>query len=430
MNGLIFTYVLTAGGAVSSLVDPFKGLMAYICLAIIRPEYMWYWCVSQGNYSRIVAIALLFGWLLNGFGDWRLGGATAIVNCLVAYLAFMAVSSAFAVGDPAQSFLILEQTAKIVLPFVIGISLIHSVQQIKAIIYMMAIVMTYVAFEMNLAYYSGFNRIYDFGFGGLDNNGCAVTMVTAVGLTFYLALAQRKWWLTLAWFGAIGLMVNCVMMSFSRGGLVALLITASLGFLLVPKRARHYLMFFLAIGMGYRLAGPSVVERFMTSFVSEDGTREESAQSRIDLWYNCLTLAGENPFFGIGPQQFPLISDRFGWSKGKQAHTTWLQIAAEQGLPGILSIAGFYWLTIMRLWGARRQLAMIDPWLADLVRMCIASVVGFAVAAQFVSLQAVEMPFYIVLAGAGALKLLYLAQAEPGRLYNSACWIGGTWACN
>jgi hypothetical protein len=44
--------------------------------------------------------------------------------------------------------------------------------------------------------------------------------------------------------------------------------------------------------------------------------------------------------------------------------------------------------------------------------MVIASLAGFAVAAQFVSLEGLEVPYYIVLIGAGALKL----ASEPSFL--------------
>src|SRR5262249_25648756 len=82
-KGLIFTYLLTYGGAAASLYRPFYGLLVYICFAIVRPEAMWYWAVPEGNYSRIVAIALLVGWALHGFGSWKLGRAKGVVVALI-----------------------------------------------------------------------------------------------------------------------------------------------------------------------------------------------------------------------------------------------------------------------------------------------------------------------------------------------------------
>ena len=66
MKGLIFTYLLTYGGAAASLFNPFIGLLVYVAFAILRPESLWHWSVPEGNYSRIVAIALLIGWARRG----------------------------------------------------------------------------------------------------------------------------------------------------------------------------------------------------------------------------------------------------------------------------------------------------------------------------------------------------------------------------
>ena len=75
MIGPLFTYLLTYGGSLAALFNPFVGLLVYVCFAIIKPEVMWFWSVPPGNYSRIIAISLLIGWALKGFGGWQFGRA-------------------------------------------------------------------------------------------------------------------------------------------------------------------------------------------------------------------------------------------------------------------------------------------------------------------------------------------------------------------
>src|SRR4051794_12653214 len=96
MKGLIFTYVLTYGGAAASLFRPFYGLLIYLTFAILRPEYLWPWAIAPGNYSRIVAVALLIGWSANGFGNWRFGRAKTFVWILLAYWFWITLSAVFA----------------------------------------------------------------------------------------------------------------------------------------------------------------------------------------------------------------------------------------------------------------------------------------------------------------------------------------------
>src|SRR3990172_7676371 len=116
MKGLLFTYVLTYGGALASLVDPFIGLLIYICFAIIKPEAMWHWAVPPGNYSRIVAFALLIGWGLRGFGSWQFGRGKGIVSLLLAFTAWITLNASLA-PNQAVSWRFVEGLAQILLPF-------------------------------------------------------------------------------------------------------------------------------------------------------------------------------------------------------------------------------------------------------------------------------------------------------------------------
>jgi len=56
-----------------------------------------------------------------------------------------------------------------------------------------------------------------------------------------------------------------------------------------------------------------------------------------------------------------------------------------------------------------------DPWYRDCCQMTIASLCGFGVAAQFVSLEALEVPYYVALMGAGTL-VLHSREARQRRL--------------
>ena len=69
-----------------------KVIWAALVFGILKPEDLWHWSVPAGNYSRIIAVALLIGWALTGFGNWSLGRgkALAAVGAGGALLALMA----------------------------------------------------------------------------------------------------------------------------------------------------------------------------------------------------------------------------------------------------------------------------------------------------------------------------------------------------
>jgi O-antigen ligase len=246
----------------------------------------------------------------------------------------------------------------------------------------------------------------------MDNNCVAIAMVAGVGLAFFLGINAPNWWQKGLGLGAALLMGHAVLFSFSRGGMLALIITGVIGFVLLPKQPKHYLIFALAVAIGFRLAGDEVSQRFSTSFATE-AERDSSAQSRLDMWRDCCDVMLKNPLFGVGPRHWPLIAHLYGWSVGKEAHSLWLQVGAEVGFVGLGLLLLFYGLTIVRLWPLMRTSSLVpDPWIRDVARMVIASGIGFMIASQFVSLVGLELPYYVVLLGAGALKLTSLALRD------------------
>lgn len=411
MKGLIFTYLLTYGGAVASLYRPYIGLLVYVCFAIIKPDALWHWAVPPGNYSRIVAIGLLVGWGLHGFGNWNLGRARAVVLALVAFLLWAAVASLGAV-DRSIAFDFIESHAKIVLPFIVGVTVINSVTQLKQLAWVIVLSEGYVAFEANLTYFRGFNQIQQYGFAGMDNNTVAITLVASIGLAFFLGLHAPRWWQKLLAFGTALMIAHAVMLTFSRGGLLALILTGAAAFVLIRKRPAHYAVLIVAAVIGFRLAGPEVRERFETAFANEK-QRDRSASLRVLHWQACSDSMLRRPL-GVGPNQWRFYSPEYGLPS-MEAHSYWLQTGAELGFPGLAAILAFYGLCIVRLWPlARERIPLADPWLSYVARMVIASLVGFALSAQFVSVLGVEIPFYVALLGAGALKLAS-TQTVPGR---------------
>lgn len=406
MKGLLFTYLLTYGGALASLINPYVGFLVYVCFAIIRPESLWYWSVPPGNYSRIIAIALLAGWALHGFGDWRLGKAKWILLALVGFWAWAGLST-LACPNTNVGLGFLETKGKIVLPCLVGLTLIDSTSKLKQLAWVIALSQGYVAFDLNLSYFDGFNRLQRLGFGGMDNNSQAISMVTGVGLAFFLGLRERRWWLKLVAFACAAFMVHAVMFSFSRGGQLGLCFVGIATFFLLPKRPIYLGLYALGVVAALWMAGPEVVERFLTSFADEE-SRDASAESRVVMWKGCVDMMLQNPILGVGPDHFPFRVTELGFARGKEAHTLWLQIGAELGFPGLLFLVAYYGLTIWWLYAISKKKQSEgneDAFELHAAEMVIASLAGFVIAAQFVSLEGLELPYYITMLGAGAIKL-------------------------
>jgi O-antigen ligase len=417
VKGLIFTYVLCYGGSVVALVRPWYGVLVYICFAIIKPESLWHWAVPKGNYSRIVALALLAGWALNGLGSFRVGAAKLpLTGLFVAW--FSAVFLSFGAYDQSLAWGYVEGIFKILLPIVVAMTLVWSIEQIRQLAWTIVLSQGYVAFDLNMSYLSGYNRLQDVGFGSMDNNTVAITMVTCFGLAFFLGLYSPKRWQQALAFAAALLIAHAVMISFSRGALLTLIITGAVSFLLIPKGPKHYAAFLVAFLIGVRLAGPQLLERFSTAFLDES-ERDRSANLRVEHWHACLDSMARNPL-GVGPAQWRFTAPSYGLPS-MEAHSFWLQTGAELGVAGLLGYVVFYAGTMILLWPlARRRVRGVDPWLIYSAQMVLSSLVGFCFSAQFVTVNGVEAPFYVTLVGLSALKLLTLPSATVAAAQLSA----------
>lgn len=405
-KGLLFTLVATYLGAPVALFRPYVGLLIYICFAIIKPDVLWSWSVPEGNYSRIIALATIGGWFLHRAGNWTMGRSWLTLGSLLTYFTCVAFSTVFGAeqGECLTAGKFLSDLGKIVLPFVMGITLINSLGKLKGLCWTIALSQGYVAFEMNFHYYHGFNWPTQSDFGGMDNNCIAVAMVTGAGLAFFLGISEKRLWLKGLAFLTSALEAHVIMFAMSRGAMVALVVTGMVAFVMIPKRPAHLACLLLAAFLALRLAGPDVRDRFATIMVDTEKL-DTSAQSRLEMWQLCLETMRAHPLVGIGPDSWISYVRRV---KGVTclAHSVWMQTGADSGLVALGLLATFFGSCAIRLWPLTREdVPVPHPWYRDAARMAIAAITGYVVAGQFVSLNNLEIAYYVTLFGACTVRL-------------------------
>lgn len=407
MKSLLFTYGLCYGGSIASLWRPYYGLLIYVCFALIKPEITWFWAVPRGNYSRIIALSLLAGWAIHGFGRFHFGKSKWIVGSLFAYIVWATLSAAFS-PDPQLGFDFVESQFKIVLPVVVGATLIKSYKQLLQLAWTIVLSMGFLAMELNQYYFQGNNVLERDGFVGMDNNSFAIGLVTAVGLAFFLGLGSKRLSSKLICLIIAALITHAVLFSFSRGAMLALCVVGFCCFWYLPKRPVNLAVFGVGLILAFMMAGDEVMMEFSSTFADEN-QRDSSSESRIVLWGACIELTEQHPIMGIGPDRFTEIGHFYHpYEVGKEAHSLWLTTSAELGLPGVLFLLTFYLGTMIQLVVQLRMdkgNVLDDPFERYIPQMVIASLAGFIVAAQFVSLERLEIPFYVTLLGVGALKV-------------------------
>jgi O-antigen ligase len=412
MKGLLLTYVIVLLGAIISLRLPVLGLFVYVGLSVLRPESLWGWAGGFQGVSRIVGIPLLLGWAFQSFGSWRFGQARAIVISLVLYAAWLTMSASQAIEQEGAWWTVLE-FSKTLLPFLVGLTLMNSEKQARQMLWVIVLCQAYVSLDMNRYYLDGYNRAQEEGFGGMDNNSFGISLLTTFGGGLGLLLSSKSWMSKAIASVATLLILHTVLLTFSRGAFVGLLAVGVAALVILPKRPKYLATIALAVLIAFRLTGPELSARLSTTFAPQVD-RDGSSQSRLELWQNCFTLISREPIFGVGPTGWGTAAQEFGWGKGKEAHSLWVQTAAEVGVPALAFLTLFYGLTIKRLWPiARGKIPSADRGTAPFVTGIILCIVGFAASAQFVSLQGLEVPFWVTMVGAVILKIRSAPEVVP-----------------
>lgn len=396
MKGLIFTYVVTYGGAAAGLFNPFYGLLAYVCFAVVKPEQLWFWSVEPGNYSRIIAIAMLIGWALQGFGNWQFGKAKWVVAIFSGYM-FACVTSAFFAPNQKVAWDFVELTAKIYLPFLVGVTMVRTERELRILSWVIVGSIGYVGYNENIKY-------IEWGIANWDNM-TAHAMAVGAALAFFLGTATEKPWAKWLAFAMAGLMAHAVMFHMSRGAMVGLAVAAMLSFWVMPKTPRGLGILALGLICGLYLAGDDVMREFETIFASQE-ERDASAQSRFDLWADMWTETKRNPVVGIGPRHWPLIAASYGWPDGKEGHGLWFQSLAEVGVPGGVAFLSFYLSCAFLVWPlARGKRSAEYLHLAPFARMSLVASMTFVAEAMFGSFSTMELPYYATMLGVVTLRL-------------------------
>lgn len=408
MKGLLLTYGFLLYGLVIALVNPFRGLLVFIGFSIVKPAEMWFWSVPQADYSKFLLAAVLVGWLGKGCGGLRFGRGGRVLAFLIAFLAW-SIFGALLAKRPDLAWTFVDNIWKIVLPCVVGLTLLKSTKQLRELAWVIAGCTGFVSLEMNLSYLGGYNRLRIDGFAGMDNNSAAIALVTGLGVAAMLALrGSRGLARNVAWV-LTTLILHAVLISFSRGAMLATIIACGVAFLVIPKTPKTTFGFAVLVIAGTALAGAEVQARFATALASGE-ERDASAQSRLDLWADCWDVMAKNPIFGAGPDHWPTLAASYGWPAGKEAHSMWLQIGAELGFPGLFLLGAFFVTAAIGCWRVvktSRSRELADPWLVEAARIVVVSLAGYVVAVQFVSLEALEVPYYVAMMGAGVLRLAH-----------------------
>jgi probable O-glycosylation ligase (exosortase A-associated) len=413
MKQTIFMIVCTLAGTVGVLVfEPIWGVWVYYFFAVLRPQFMWEWSLPPGvNWSRYVAIATLLA--LVGIklgllarpkeeaGDRQPAAGLNAVHYATAAFGVWIVLCYFLAPyqNPFWTDDVFVEYLKIFIMFFTATALVRRFGQLWVLFVMIGGTLSYIAYEMNYLYFvNHYLAIYRRGYAGLDNNGAALMIAMGVPVCLFLWDGYRRWyrWIFLAF---IPVLIHAVLMSYSRGAMLSLILVSPLWLIRARRRVLLGLAYAGVIAALPLMAGKEIQARF---FSIEQYEIDTSAQSRWASWTAAYRMANEHPIFGVGLRCANMLSYRYGADmEGRTIHSQYLQLAADTGWVGLglyLLMVSTAWLNLRR---ARRLLAGRDDEESRRARAVASGAEGallvFCVGGTFLSLEVFELPYLIIL---------------------------------
>ncbi len=380
-----------------SVMQPFFGLLVFSWFAYMRPNDMT-WGINELRPSLWIAVATILGVILHKKERFLVLEKRTVL--LGMFLAAVAVSVAVA-PDPKFAF---EQgnlvdLAKILFVALLTTGLVSTRDRLRLLLLVVAGSLGVLALK---GVFDGIRTggaiIHGPGGAILDNNDFGLALVMCVPLLAYLARDEKGPFLRALLAAMAAACVLGVLLTRSRGGVVALGVLAIVWLFKLRKNG-WALMFAPAAVALVIVFAPSELWDRVRALTTDGAANDPSAQGRIIAWQKAISMWQANPVFGVGPGYFntPEV-----WSayppetaiKPVVAHNTYLQILAESGT---ITLVIFLAMLLVTLWSlGRTQTREDQPWRERYASGIFLSLIGFMAGSFFLSRTHFDLTYHLV----------------------------------
>lgn len=161
------------------------------------------------------------------------------------------------------------------------------------------------------------------------------------------------------WMGAFMLQVAVIVMSVSRGTILAL----AVALLWWVRANRGQVLIILVGGLAVFIAMKGIEDRPTQNIVQDRlAMKDASLHHRTEIFGYGVEALFTHPWLGVGFNQFTELDRAIDLSQnasGRAAHNYYLNIAVSVGLPGVFLLLGFCWLHSRRVWQHHRWLSQL-----------------------------------------------------------------------
>ena len=412
--------VVVVGFAIAGVINPRIGILAWVWYAVMRPDFLVF-AARDNNYSTLLAGATMIGSVryLPEIRTW-IRNPICLGLILLVGLAFVSQLSPVLKDKVASDRFTIFWRMMLIILFIP--MLLKTITHLRAFLMVMAFSIGVVGLKFGLFGLLHGGVRFATGFGGFmsDNNALASAMVTLLPLCWYARRLTESKWLRILLLCMTLTMVSTVVMTYSRGGAIGVVVVFALILFRSKKRLQLALVLAGISIIPLYMVGKSYTDRLATLQTPEE---ETSARSRMVFATAAIEMWKDYPFFGVG---FGMRSEQVLIKKYVQTytdedvdygslvlHNTYLQTLVDCGLFAFLAYAGTLFGTIIWLGFEIRRTRREHPGFEFFPMAIQTGLLGFCVTSTFLSEMHVDFIYILTMAAAVWRECRYALPSVP-----------------
>ncbi len=423
-----------------SLMSAHIGVLLWVWVALLSPNELLTGFLSSVPFNKIVAVTTACLMVLSRDKKDAYLDRALVLLLIFGLSATISWYTALVPGDEVND--LYQKLVKEIVLVLIITAVMTTRHRIHLLVLTIVLSLGFLGVKEGLIsiFTAGGHKIIGSGSIG-DNNSLATALLMVIPLMFYLARYSAVRIVRIGLLGAAGLAIITVIMTFSRGGFVGLMLLG--GFIVKNSRNKAASLAAIAVTcvLIYALAPDAWFERLSTI---KEADNDGSFMGRVVAWKMSLLIALNHPLFGGGPHAVQHLSV---WNTYKPmlptvdfvttpppdmsphaAHSIYFEILGDLGFVGL-----FLFLTVigMSLWNCRWIVRTTRnrpdlAWAHDLARLSQVSLVIYLVTGAALSMGYFELIYILVALLSRCRRVVSKAVLPAATLNNVDAWdIGG-----
>ncbi len=411
------------GSAPFCFINPYIGVLMWYWVTYFNPHRFTWSYAYDFPVALVIAVPTLLGTVFTkkSFRSLLTTESFLLFALWVWYVAtfLYAYETPYFAGHLDSARYELTHITKIVLMTFVTILVINTRERLKGVLLVTALSLGLLALKGSIF---GIRTSGEFRVWGppdsflSDNNAFGLALNMSLPLLYFLTRDVENRWLRRLLYICFASAIISVLLTYSRGGLLGLLVVVAA----IAYRSKHRLfgiaaMILVAVAV-LAIAPGTWMDRMDRMF---HGEVDASGEQRLVAWGTAWRFAQDYPITGGG---FNTLPDENVFQRyeprplplgflSTAPHSIYFQLLADQGFVGLLLfllLIGFCFLTLYRIGRAAKKIPD-GQWMAYYAWMIQISILAFMTSGAFLGFVYLDL-IYEMIGAVVVLKILYTSE--------------------